>query len=463
MRKLLAILCLLPVVVLGQQSQLRPYFANGVPGSSSVIGTNFNTFNITTITKVTNGYGMYYGTIFTNKIVGAGGADSPAFQPHGGNYYGLTIYNDPFISETNYQVAFGFNNGSSAYPFTNNPVTFHDMQIFGVGTNSDAVDWNISGNPAPIRNPQFYFYNSIFDARHYAFNQIGHGTFQFNNCTFKAKGPGYDGVAAAFLPDQGPTNYLIGCQLIARDGGPVATVALLAQVSSTNILENCVLEATSTNNADPEVTCYWASGEGGYSTIFNGCHFKIGGGATNYVIDMDDISQNQNAAQTIVLNNCYWEGSLGANLVPVNNINSNGHNITVNGGNFKPSDFATPARVRWVTPRGIATNVTSDNWTVSTNFVQGFIYANAYGVPIQIDANIRITTAAVAGTSQMDIQQPAGTLVARVGLQSVAAQTNNCHLVWTVPIGGTYAITNTLTTGAGNSVSVNSGQITILR
>jgi hypothetical protein len=98
---------------------------------------------------------------------------------------------------------------------------------------------------------------------------------------------------------------------------------------------------------------------------------------------------------------------------------------------------------------------------INTNFVQGFQYVNGYGAPIQVVANIRITTAAVAGDASMDLQQPAGTLLNRVGMQSVAAQTNEVNLIGFIPAGGTYNITNTLTTGAGNTVIVIGGQIIV--
>ena len=99
---------------------------------------------------------------------------------------------------------------------------------------------------------------------------------------------------------------------------------------------------------------------------------------------------------------------------------------------------------------------------VNTNFVQGFIYSNFYGAPIDVRVDVRMTYAAVAGDANMDIQQPAGTFATRVGSQTTAstvAVTNNAMMSWIVPVNGTYAITNTLTTGAGNAVSVNSGQI----
>lgn len=103
---------------------------------------------------------------------------------------------------------------------------------------------------------------------------------------------------------------------------------------------------------------------------------------------------------------------------------------------------------------------------ISTNFVQGLIYSNFYGGPINISVNIRATTAAAVGggDAMMDIQEPAGTLRKRVGIGAgvtMLATTNNYDMSWVVPVNGTYTVTNTITAGAGYAVSVNSGQITI--
>ncbi len=101
---------------------------------------------------------------------------------------------------------------------------------------------------------------------------------------------------------------------------------------------------------------------------------------------------------------------------------------------------------------------------VNTNFIQGFIYSNFYGAPISITVGVQGTAAAVAGAIMMDIQAPAGTFVARTGKQtqsSTAANTNAFNMSWVIGANQTYTVTNTLTAGAGNSVVVSYGQITV--
>jgi hypothetical protein len=247
---------------------------------------------------------------------------------------------------------------------------FYDLVCISGGSNGDAVSWKTPYYATNIVN----FYNSQFRARHWAFNLVGRGTFKFYGCLFEATGPSSDDTVVAFMPDQGPvTNFLYGCHLVARNGGSV-TWTLLEQIHSYNFLEGCTLEATETNNANPSVTAFTCSGEGNYVTVFNNCYFHVAGGQTNYVIDLSPGGERS----ALVLNNCYWDGAYGP--VVVNNDGSLGQpSITVIGGNFVPSNFATLQNVTFAHEPlvGDGGSITNLSFSMDTNRVNtGILPAN---------------------------------------------------------------------------------------
>jgi hypothetical protein len=382
----LAILCLLALNT--SASTNGTIKAAAASGSELLLSPNTN-FAVTEILSpliMTNvslfGYNSVYsnGTLNTYDVV-------PGFQPFGGNFFGLSISNSLEISQTNQQACLGF---SLLQEMESSTFNFYDLVCVSAGSNGDAVSWKTDYAATNIVN----FYNSQFRAKHWAFNLVGRGIFKFYGCLFDATGPSSDDSAVAFMPDQGPvTNFLYGCHLVARNGGS-ATWTMLEQIRSYNFLEGCTLEAVETNNANPSVTAFTCSGEGNYVTIFNNCYFHVVGGQTNYVIDLTP----GGTRSTLVLNNCFWDGAYGP--VVVNNVATPDlPSITVIGGNFAPSNFATLENVTFTSEPliGDGSSITNLNFAMDTNQVNtGILPANKVTMT-NLTRNITI-----AGFSDLD-------------------------------------------------------------
>jgi hypothetical protein len=341
--------------------------ATGMSDVSLSPNTNFTVTGVFSPLMITNVSLFGYNSVYSNSTISDLYSEpEPGFQPFGGNFFGLCISNSLEISQTNRQACLGFTLGQQMESSTFN---FYDLVCVSAGSNGDAVSWKTDYTATNIVN----FYNSQFRAKHWAFNQVGRGTFKFYGCLFDATGPSSDDTAVAFMPDQGPvTNFLYGCHLVARNGGSL-TWTMLEQTHSYNFLEGCTLEASETNNANSSVTAFTCSGEGNYVTIFNNCYFHVVGGQTNYVIDLSFGGMRS----TLVLNNCYWDGAYGP--VVVNNAGYDLPSITVIGGNFTPSNFATLENVTFASEPliGDGSSITNLSFAMDTNQVNtGILPAN---------------------------------------------------------------------------------------
>lgn len=194
-------------------------------------------------------------------------------------------------------------------------------------------------------------------------------------------------------------------------------------------------------NTDPRITIVFESVGGGppeSSWVFR---------ETNFNLDLRDPNTFNHVTYPVVTHN-------GTNVMPT---------FIAIGSSMLDTSITASNGITFNSSNLYQLSQTQPMFTIiGTNFIQGFIYSNAYGAPIQVVANIRLTTAAVAGDATMDLQQPAGTLTNRVGIQTTASSlaiTNEVNLVGFIPKNGTYAITNTITTGSGNAVIVIGGQI----
>lgn len=102
----------------------------------------------------------------------------------------------------------------------------------------------------------------------------------------------------------------------------------------------------------------------------------------------------------------------------------------------------------------------NDGGLLQTNWVSGQLYTNTYGQPIEVSGNATLTVAAVAGNATMALRitgtqtnfSSMSTLVTSIAM----SYTN--YLAIKVPAGGVFTWTN-LSAGAGNSASVNGGQL----
>lgn len=109
------------------------------------------------------------------------------------------------------------------------------------------------------------------------------------------------------------------------------------------------------------------------------------------------------------------------------------------------------------------TNVTATVIIVNTNWVSGQIYTNLTGRPITVSGSVVLTTASVAGYSQMALQVPGSVTNYATVISAVAgltgAMTNGMSPVFVSPF-GTFTWTNT-SSGAGDSSGTWGGQYLI--
>lgn len=134
------------------------------------------------------------------------------------------------------------------------------------------------------------------------------------------------------------------------------------------------------------------------------------------------------------------------------------------GANSLPASSLDNSAMPIATVAAITT--TNLNFTlIATNFLGNRLYTNFYGAPIQVTANAVLTPAAVAGGVAEAIQVRAltanGGATNTSGLQttilSIVMSYTNVVTAY-VPTNAVYCFTN-LSTGTGNSASVQGGQI----
>jgi hypothetical protein len=102
---------------------------------------------------------------------------------------------------------------------------------------------------------------------------------------------------------------------------------------------------------------------------------------------------------------------------------------------------------------------------IQTNFIDGQRYTNTYGWPLMINATVVLNTAAVVGAANESLCIQASPAVGGItNLCAISTLTTSAVLHYTNQIGG-YVPTNAiywftnLSTGSGNSATVNGGQI----
>lgn len=154
-------------------------------------------------------------------------------------------------------------------------------------------------------------------------------------------------------------------------------------------------------------------------------------------------------------------------------LNSSSDNTVVmlatNGYNFRggPANFSGGILIG-----GVPIATTNSSYLVDTNFILNQIYTNTVGTPVLVRGAVVITTAAVAGSSELDLmvdQTQSGTFVAKGScklLTSIAAAlagTSQFDISGVVSNNATYYFTNS-SAGVGDSSALltGSGQISKL-
>lgn len=115
------------------------------------------------------------------------------------------------------------------------------------------------------------------------------------------------------------------------------------------------------------------------------------------------------------------------------------------------------------------TNVSSTNinfgvFPIQTNFVSGFLYTNVYGRPIQVQANVGLSAAAVTGDAGMALWIIAGAGVGTTNYDSIQTTALSIAMAYTNQLSGfvatnaAFTFTN-ISAGAGNTATLIGGQI----
>lgn len=350
-------------------------------GSQVFLGanTNVSVSNILTAIIVTNVLWSSPTVIFSNSILDTASEPNPAFRPFGGTYYNLRITNS--VSATNHSLAcMGFPLNTT---FPKGLVTIiRDSVFWSEGQEGDAVSWKaVDSGQAGASTNTSYFYNDIFHAGRFAFNQVGPGVFYFKGCDFESIAGGATDGSFGIGPDRGPvTNVIQDCRWKVADCA--LGVGLLNQVNSAQTLVGGYFDIT-TSNATHYASAIAFSGEGTNTVIIKNTHVHLAGPGTNALVDF------HYAGATTAGNNC---------LLVLDNVTYDGVNsasggwmidnaglatdpvIIVMGGNLSATNFTKPSSVTFLTAFQAGTNVwTGSNfWSAATNKYSGAVIANRF-------------------------------------------------------------------------------------
>lgn len=343
--------------------------------------TNVSISNITSVIKVTNQFWNAYNVVFSNSVLDVAGEPQPVLWPFGGEYVGLHITNSPTIAATHEQACIGFPLSTQfPTPGTAKNIFVRDSIFWADGLESDAASFKTSLTTGASTN-NYYFWNDLFHAQKYGFNQVGYGNYNFYNCLFDA--------AVGFLPDQGPnTNRLQGCLFnvvqgtldVGAGSAGSGAAGLLIQLRSRTTVVGGQMNIITTNAAGDSTGIAW-SAEGDYYAIIKNMHFHLAGPGTNCISDFAWAGSAGAANCLLVLDDVTYDGanSAGGGWL-VNNSVSPSPTIIVMGGNLSPTNFTDPSSVTFLTPFQAGTNIwTGSNfWSAATNKFSGAVIANRF-------------------------------------------------------------------------------------
>lgn len=336
--------------------------------SHSFLGANTNVSitNVTSVIKATNQFWNAYNVVFSNSVLDVAGEPQPVLWPFGGEYIGLHITNSPTIAATHEQACIGFPQSTQfPIPGTAKNIIVRDSIFWADGLESDAASFKTSLTTGASTN-NYYFWNDLFHAQKYGFNQVGYGNYNFYNCLFDA--------AVGFLPDQGPnTNRLQGCLFnvvqgtldVGAGSAGSGAAGLLIQLRSRTTVVGGQMNIITTNAAGDSTGIAW-SAEGDYYAIIKNMHFHLAGPGTNCISDFTWAGSAGAANCLLVLDDVTYDGANSASGGwLVNNSVSPSPTIIVMGGNLSPTNFTDPSSVTFLTPFQAGTNISVSGSVVS--------------------------------------------------------------------------------------------------
>lgn len=148
----------------------------------------------------------------------------------------------------------------------------------------------------------------------------------------------------------------------------------------------------------------------------------------------------------------------GVTTAGVLSIRTNFEPYTVAGDAIYNGNLATATNLA-------STNINFGLFPIQTNFISGQLYTNGYRRPVQVQANVGITTAAVTGDAGMALWIISGVGRGTTNYESISttvavslAMSYTNQLGGFIPTNAIYTFTN-ISSGAGNSATLIGGQI----
>lgn len=224
-------------------------------------------------------------------------------------------------------------------------------------------------------------------------------------------------------------------------------------IMSTNLVSGAAANLISTSdfNRDGQPDLAGTSSSGGGVTavflnnaIFTGKFQGDGSGVTNLNITLTS------GTSSVVTT----PAGVGVNI----QLNTNSQPYLASGDTIYRGNLNTATNLS-------STNINFGLFPIQTNFISGLLYVNIYNRPIQVQANVGVTTAAVTGDAGMALWIQSGLNRGTTNYESISttvavslAMSYTNQLAGFIPTNAIYGFTN-ISSGAGNSAVLIGGQI----
>jgi hypothetical protein len=346
-----------------------------------------------------------------------------------------------------YNCRFNSYNGSAAMSFggafDDNQSVLYGWTLFGStgsGLTGGSYNWNGTRFHCPLASPPFVT----------NLNMFGYVVDDNSNICYNL-GPlrssySLTGYSATNYVNSYNTNNFIVVTTYAGDGGTYVWNPFFS--CWTNTLANGKMMGWPVAFGDQ----YGEVGTGPLSNLAVNSDIET----ANPLLNADNMVQNlsgvswvpNNVPGTNTLTGFFATNSISTNTVPIYSTTIGSTNI---GGTFTGNGSGL-------------TNLNAANIShtiVNTNFGNGQLYTNNYGTAIAVSGSVLLTTASVAGYSQMALRVPGSMTNYATVISAVAGLTGsmtNAMATTYVPPLGTYIWTNT-SSGAGDASAPVGGQI----